>query len=415
MKNQFPNIPTILPQNGSIPPGYRLMVHKWSYPEDRIGETVTIGGREVKKLLTLDVNIPEAGFGAKVNAHVTGSPEARSVFVKNYPCPHACPGCFNNATLENPIMTLSEVMRVIDDAKGLGLESIKFLGPGELLANPDLWKILDFLLERDIVIGIFTKAAIMGNDALAQHYHGVSSQQVVDRLVSYPNTTFLVGGRSFDPEFENRFIPQNTRQYQTRFNYHGARNLAIERLAKAGMNSDLLKQRLEIACAPVTHENIESVLELYQWATERNIPVVAPPTMISGKGHKLEESASELSFENDYIELAVQVYKWTIDRGVMTLDQFSSEGAHPYIGIAPCNQLTHGLYVHYDGQVWRCPGNDTPDFVVHNDVRTSSLVDIWTSSKNYKINKFNNRCVKDGFSVPHRFYREVMRRVCEQF
>lgn len=411
MRHVFPNVRPILPPKGQIPHGYRLMVYKWSFPEERIGETVEIDGQRVKKMLTFDLNIPEAGFAEKVNAFPQGSKEAKLAFVKNYPCPHACPGCFNNAELTNPIMTLPEVMHVVNQAKDLGLESMKFLGPGELLANSQLFHILDELAKRNIIAGIFTKAAIMGNDQLSQHYHGISSEELTRRLAAYPNTTFLVGARSFDPAMENRFIPQNLHEIRERFNYHEARNLAMERLCGLGMNGDLMHQRLEIACAPVTSENLEGALEMYQWGTERNIPVVLPPTMVSGKGHKLEKAAAEVKFENDYISLAVEVYTWAIERGVMTLDQLYHEGAASYIGIAPCNQLTHGLYLHYDGQVWRCPGNDTPDFIVHSNIRTAPLVDIWKNSKNYAVNQFNNGCVKDGISLPRRFYTEVPERV----
>jgi MoaA/NifB/PqqE/SkfB family radical SAM enzyme len=414
MQNKFPEIPAVLPPKGEIPQGYRLMVRKWSFPENRIGETVEIQGQVIKKMLTLDINIPEEDFAAKVNAYPQGSVKAKKVFVKNYPCPHACPGCFNNAELVNPILTIDEVMNIISQAQELGLESIKFLGPGELLANRKLFTILDELAKREIVAGIFTKAAIMGNDALARHYHGLGADELTRRLAAYPNTTFLVGARSFDPVFENRFIPQNLREFRgTRFDYHAARNQSLEQLCALGLNADLMDQRIEIACAPVTSENIEGAFEIYQWGTERNIPVVIPPTMVSGKGHRLVKSAADCKFENDYIDLAVRVYTWAIQRGVMTLEQLNHEGAASYIGIAPCNQLTHGLYIHYDGQVWRCPGNDTPDFVVHPNVRERPLKGIWMDSKNYPIQQFNNGCVKDGVSLPMRFYEEVPRRTAE--
>ena len=412
MKNQFPNVPVSLPSKDQLPSGFRLMVYKWSYPEVRLNETVLVNGQVVKKLLTLDLNIPESGFASKVNN--ASLMDAKSTFVRNYPCPHRCPGWFNNAELHNPILTLKELWKIVDEAQELGLESVKFLGPGELIANPELFKILDEFEKRGIVVGIFTKAAIMGNDVLSRHYHGIGSEELVCRLTAYKNTTFLVGGRSFDPAFENRFIPRNERQIGSEFDYHEARNLAIERLCRAGMNADLFKQRLAIICSLVTEENLGCAAEIFRWGVERNIPVYLPPTMVSGKGHKLVKSASDEKFEDDYISLAAGVYSWAIARGVMALQQFENEGPHPYIGVAPCNQLTHGLYIHYDGAVWRCPGNDTPDFVVHPNVRNVPLVEIWRGSKNYFINKFNNGCVKDGFSLPRRFYREVRERVLRQ-
>ncbi|MEK7150192.1 MAG: SPASM domain-containing protein [Patescibacteria group bacterium] len=410
MKNEFPNVPAVLPSKCQIPKGYRLMVHKWSYPENRIGEMVNVNGRQIKKMLTLDINIPRADFAAIVNAGSTAE-EVKGLFSKNYPCPHRCPGCFNNAELHNPIMRFDEVINVIDQAKELGLESVKFLGPGELLANPELFSILDAFVKRDIVIGIFTKGAIMGNDSLSKHYHSLDSEELTRRLVAYPNVTFLVGGRSFDPSFENKFIPQNKKEFAGEFDYHKARNNTIEQLCRAGMNADLTRQRMAIACSPITAQNISGAFEIYRWGVERNIPVYIPPTMVSGKGHNLVKSAHDAKFENDYIDMAVEVYLWTIERGVMSFEQLLHEGVHPYIGVTPCNQLTHGLYIHYDGAVWRCPGNDTPNFIVHPNVRDKSLLDIWVNSVNYPINLFNNRCVKDGVSLPHRFYTEVLERV----
>jgi len=409
MTNIFPNIPAILPSKSELPNGTSRMIWKWGFPENRLGETLMVKGVECKKLLTLDLNIPESVFAEKVNSAPLGQSEI--VFSANYPCPHKCRGCFNNATLHNPILTLKEVWKIVDEALQLGLESVKFLGPGELLANPQLFEILDGFQKLDIVVGIFTKGALLGNDMLSHHYHVVSSQELTERLVSYPNVTFLVGGRSFDPHFENIFIPRNEKEIKEGFDYHKARGLALERLCKAGMNAELEKPRSAIMCNPVTFQNIGCVGEIYKWGAERNIPVYLPPTMVSGKGHCLVKKALDKKFEDDYIKLAVEVYLWAIERGVMTLEQFSAEGPHPYIGVAPCNQLTHGMYIHYDGTVQRCPGNDTPDFIVHPNVRTAPLIEIWKNSKNYAENKFNNGCVKDGVALPKRFYSEVKARV----
>lgn len=413
MKNIFPNILATLPAKHLLPAeGTPRMIWKWSYEANRLGETVMIDGKQVKKMLTIDINIPREGFAKKVNSAPLS--EADKTFRENYPCMHKCPLCFNEAMVRNPIMTLEEVWEVLDQAKSqLGTESSKFLGPGELTANPQIFEILDGLAKRDLVLGIFTKGAMFGNDDLAQHYHGMSSEEFTRRLVSYPNTTFLVGGRTFDPRLENLFIPQNEDEFPIKFDYHAARGLGLERLAEAGMNADLLKPRLAIIASPVTFQNVACVGEIYKWGAERNIPVYMPPTMDSGKGHCGEKKAQDPKFIQDYEDLAVETYTWAIERGTMTLPQFLDEGPHPYIGVAPCNQLTHGLYVHYDGEVWRCPGNDTPDFVVHPNVRNTPLVEIWKGSKNYHLNQFNNGCVKDGFSLPKSFYGNVRRRVKE--
>ena len=219
---------------GKIPSGYRLMAHKWSYPEERLGETVELDGERIKKMLTLDLNIPNGAFAETVNMARLG--EATQAFKRNYPCVHQCPGCFNNAELHNPIMTLDEVTSVVEQAQALGLESVKFLGPGELLMNPELFRILNFFEERNIVIGIFTKAALLGNDKLAMQYQRMSSEELVRKLTSYKHTNFYVGSHSFDPRFENMAIPQNKREFSASSVLN--RNLAIERLCRTGLNTN---------------------------------------------------------------------------------------------------------------------------------------------------------------------------------
>lgn len=281
-----------------------LSIWKWQFPEDRLGEFVIIGGKRVKKLLTLDINIPDVNFAGLVNDSPLGE-LAEKVFRKNYPCIHACPGCFNEATVKNQIMSYDEVMDVVDQAISLGLESIKFLGPGELLINPDLFKILDAFEERNIVVGIFTKGALMGSDVLSQMYHGMDSQTFVERLTSYDNVTFLIGARSFNPVIENKYVPTKNHAMRGLFDYHASRNLAIERLCDAGMNSDLDKQRLAVILSPVGHETIDGVFEMFKWSVERNIVPFVTVSMVSGKGHTMVKHQQELQFMQEYQNLAV--------------------------------------------------------------------------------------------------------------
>jgi organic radical activating enzyme len=411
-QQHFPSVNKVLPME--IPQNFELMIRKWSYPENRIGEFVVINGEKVKKMLTLDINIPEEGFASSINKLLKEEVSITTInrkFRGTYPCIHKCPGCFNEATVENPILTTVEVLNIIKQAKELGLESIKFLGPGELLMHKNIFYLLDELQKLDIVVGIFTKGAIMGNDELSQYFHGINSLEFTSRVYSYDNVNFYVGARSFNEEDENHFIPQNKKVFPSKFNYHESRNLCIERLCKLGANKDLFNQRIAIVCSPITTENISYAYDAYLWSVERNIPIYLPPTMVSGKGHKLEASASEKKFEDDYIDMAVKVYQYALKRGIYTKEKLLREGVHPYIGIAPCNQLTHGMYIHYDGQVWRCPGNDTLDFRIFSDVRKDSLIRIWKNSSNYTVNEFNNGCVKDGFSLPYRFYSEVLNKL----
>src|SRR3989338_7613685 len=197
--NMFPNVSAILPPKGQIPAGYRSKARSWSFDRGRHTEQVLIGGQHIKKILTLDINIPGDDFAAMVNKFPPGSKEANIAFGAGYPCSSECPLCFNEAALKNYVLYLSEVFRILDQARELGLESIKFLGPGELLEKRELWEVLDYTRNHNIVIGIFTKAGVLGNDWLAQKYHGVGSEELLKRLLEYKNVNYYLEGRSFDP------------------------------------------------------------------------------------------------------------------------------------------------------------------------------------------------------------------------
>jgi len=313
--NIFPNVERV----GFLP--RHLGAWKWDFSADEIGDTVimyTDGKRvDVKCLKTLDINIPESDFANTVNDAPIG--KIQSVFRANYPCPHSCPGCFNQATVKNPIMTLDEVMNVVDQAIELGLESVKFLGPGELIANPRLFEILDMFRGRRLVMGIFTKGAILGSDVLAQKYHGCTANKLVRRLTNYDNVTFLIGGCSFDPAIENKYIPTRDPAMRDSFDYHASRNRAIEMLCEAEMNSDPNKQRLAIVSSPVTSNTIDGSLELFIWATERNIPNYVTTSMVSGMGHNLTKKQHELDFEAKYEDLTVNIYKYLMKRELWIL------------------------------------------------------------------------------------------------
>jgi len=399
VNNIFPNVP-----KAHSTPQY-LGAWKWNFPADRIGETVIIDGKPIKKMLTLDINIPESNFADTVNDAPIG--KIQRVFSDNYPCPHACPGCFNQVTIQNSIMVLDEIMNVIDQAIELGLESVKFLGPGELIANPRLFEILDMFKGRNLVMGIFTKGAILGSDFLAQKYHSCNADELVERMTSYCNVTFLIGGCSFDPAIENKYIPTRDPELRNKFDYHASRNRAIEMLCAAGMNSDPHKQRIAIVSSPVTSNTIDGSLGLFIWATERNIPNYVTPSMVSGKGHSLVKKQSQLNFEARYLELVINIYMYLFSKRIMDMER-RREGVSPYAGAGPCNQVTNGFYISHDGEAWRCPGNDTEDFIVHHNVREAPLLEIWINSANYQINKFNNGCVKDGISIPTGFYDTVL-------
>ncbi|MCC7569738.1 radical SAM protein [Candidatus Micrarchaeota archaeon] len=400
-----PNVDVMF-RRGEYPDKYCLGVDGWAFSEEKLSEVLVDGTR---KLLTLDLSISPYGFVELVNK---GDKKERSVLVeKNYDkiCPNNCPGCFEReAEVRNPLLSFAEIKDIVDQAVELGLESVKFLGPGELITNPDFWEILDYFKEKNVKMLIFTKGEILGDDKLALKYQKMSSEKLTMKLCSYSNVRILIDCRSFDEEKSNKLTRSEAD------NSFKARNRAIELLVRNKMNADPFCQRMSLQTNPVTQNTMSEILDIFKWGTERNIPVCVTATMVSGRGHKLEKQARNLAFEEKLIHLYTDIYLHIIDLGIVKLDRLTVEGISPYAGTAPCNQLSCGMFIRKDGVVLRCPGNDSPEFEIVDDVREKPLKEIWKNSVNYNLGPvFNNHCVKDGFSLPVRLYEEVMRRVID--
>src|SRR3989338_10994711 len=132
---------------------------------------------------------------------------------KSYPCGLKCPGCFSEEKIygdKDNLMKWQEVMEVIDDARKIGLQRIKFLCPGELFQNPDLFDILDAAKKRNLPISIFTKGAELGDNELAEKVYGnigiKTAKDLVDRIAEYSNVRILLGFNSFYPSRQNRMV-----------------------------------------------------------------------------------------------------------------------------------------------------------------------------------------------------------------
>jgi hypothetical protein len=274
-KMATPNIPETFP--GSFPKGYRPWIDGWSFSVDKMKETTEDG---TYKLLTLDISISDDAYVKVVNEGPIETISERAE--KEYKCDIGCKHCFECKTdTNNPLMTFDEVKNVVEKAKELGLETVKFLGPGELLHNPKLFEILDFFEQENINIGIFTKGIILGDDELAQKNFGISAKELCQKLTDYSRVRLLVGFISADIGIEHARLQTSIE------NFSEKRNTGIENLAEVGMNSDINKQRLALICAPVLRDNIDEAIEIFKWGTRRNIPVVLAPTMVSGKGQDM--------------------------------------------------------------------------------------------------------------------------------
>ncbi|MFC1801031.1 SPASM domain-containing protein [Nanoarchaeota archaeon] len=369
-------------------------------------------------------------------------------------CVHDCTACFNKQSIVyspkkrgldkslildeegnsqvNKIMTLEETLEIVDQAmdtarqEGHEFESVKFLGPGELLMNPQLFEIIEAYAERGINLGIFTKSALLGSDEHAQKYQGMSAKELVDKLATYDNVSVLFSFQSFDDELQESLVTCKGKGIQ---GYGPIREKALENIFGSEFYQNGKTDRVCAINAPIVSENIGESFEIYKFFVERGTPVVMVPSMLSGKGSDQVEKQKQIGdWQDQLVELYARIYAFNVEKGIQTPEQIEREGIASYVGADPCNQVSTGLYIRANGIVQMCPGRFDESTVFAN-VKDKSLKEIWDNSPNKQRgidnpqNLINNRCpakdengcsvTKDVAGFQMGFYERVMDRYKE--
>ena len=323
-------------------------------------------------------------------------------------------------------------MGVVDDARTIGLQGTKFLGPGELFQNPDLFDILDAFEERGLPISIFTKGAELGNDELAIRNYGhlgvKSAKELVEKVSQYDCVRILLGFNSLFSDRQDKMVGSSTmtRDYQVNngtftnrgvSNYTEKRNLALVNLVEAGFNDPSKGQRLSLIAAPVGLEQIDEIPTMYLWAAKRNIPLVIAPTMESGpKSIGLSAQNKRIDPNHEMlVQLMTEVYDTAIQNGVMSLEQMRREEVSAYMGTSPCNQVANGLFLRLNGRIQMCPGR-SDSTAIYGNTHETPLAEIWENSPNYRLGaRTNNWCTAKTEGMPKNVQREVLKILEEKY
>jgi MoaA/NifB/PqqE/SkfB family radical SAM enzyme len=413
-------VPPVFP--GRFPASFRLVPADWYLRPDVVHRpAIRYRGDWIRPIGTLDVEMISDELLSQAKSGVVS-------LSKRYPCGLKCPGCFsedNTYADGSRLLSWREVYQVIDQAREIGLRSVKFLGPGELVQNPDLFEILDAAEERHLPISVFTKGVELGDDELAAYVHGRngirSSTELVDRLASYKCLRILLGFNSFDPIRQDKMVGSSgvTGHYQVSNGiflkrgverYTEKRNRALVNLVRYGFSSEINCQRLSLIAAPVGLDQIDEIPEMYVWAARRNIPLVIAPTMESGpksvglmKYNKKSDPAHE-----KLRALFVRLYSRALEEGVLDAATVKREGISAYMGTAPCNQIANGLYLRLNGSVQICPGA-FDEASIFGNIHEKSFVDIWRGSANYQLGALeNNWCKAKKNGMPPSLQEDVL-------
>jgi len=331
-------------------------------------------------------------------------------------CSLNCPACFRKSNIVDDIaeddLTYDELIKIIDEAKILGLQMIKICGAGEPTQNSRFLPFIEEMTKKDIGVAVFTKGQVLGNDEQAKRFnqqYGINSAKELCQRLAKLKVSFMLSFQSFDLEKQDEFVGDVK-------GHALIRNQALLNLVEAGFN-DSIPTRLSLEPGPITRKNYQEVFDIYTYARRRNIYLITNLLMTSGK--QIDNNfLAEYDFSKEAkIDLFTDIYSWNIENGLQTLNQVKKEGISCMPGIHPCNQVACGLYVTAKGNVVGCPGfGELED--IEGNIRKESIKEIWEKSKNKKLyaGKFNCFCPpKDGLTIPRELYSEVLKRLEKKY
>ncbi|MFA6255343.1 MAG: radical SAM protein [Patescibacteria group bacterium] len=331
-------------------------------------------------------------------------------------CSLSCPACFRKSNLVDDIpegdLTYDELIKIIDEAKVLGLKMIKICGAGEPTQNSRFLPFIEAMTKKDIGVAVFTKGQVLGSDEQAKKFnqqYGINSAKELCQRLAKLKVSFMLSFQSFEVEKQDELVGG--------IKGHALiRNQALVNLVEAGFNNSE-PTRLCLELGPITKKNYEEVFAIYTYARRRNIYLITNLLMTSGK-----QIDSDFLAEYDFspeakIDLFTKIYSWNIENGLQTLDQIKEEGISCMPGIHPCNQVACGLYITAKGNAVGCPGfGELED--IEGNIRKEDIKTIWEKSRNKKlyVGKFNCLCPpKDGITIPYGLYAEVLKRLEKRY
>jgi len=380
-----------------------------------------------KKLLSLEFNWLPKNVVEEYNSRKTEYERKKTLVEKVYGnCKLNCKGCYvkqDNLFKSNNLISPEDVLKIIEEAVNeLGTKTVKYLGPSEFFRDKDVFDYLDKLQKIGVVINIFVKDPMFGDDEEVKKLFGDkninTSEELIEKLSSYENLRMLFNFRSFDEDTTNDLVRggyNGKSDYQK--NYKSVQNRALKLLYNYFCEKEIKKgkaSRLIIVNTPITSETIGEALEIFKYFLDRGVPVISTTSMQSGCGGKIYNNLNS-DFLKKFEQYYIETIKYSLSRGVISKEYIKKYGPSPYAGMNHCFQLCNGLLIRETGQLMRCPGadhNEWQDSIKPEELLEKGVVWAWSKTINYnEESRINVGCL----AKPKIFTKELNKSIQSQF
>lgn len=278
-------------------------------------------------------------------------------------CLNNCYYCGYKGTQEGEGLSKEEILSVIDQFKGIGGKSIKVLGEGEPLARKDILEIFGHMNSKGLIPVLFTCGDFLGDDELAKRIHGISGEEIIQKLKEVNATVVL----KYEKENEDTIVGVK--------GFSEKRNRALKKLIEAGFNK-FSPSHLGFGIV-VLKENYEEIPKVYENALKHNIYPLLCPLMPIGKAKGTAWRNKIGITKKQMIKLAKQLYTIAKENGILL------RCAADFPGGLPCDVARAGFYIADTGKIYLC---EDEDYV--GNARKMPLSNAWEKICKWKDRKY---------------------------
>lgn len=101
-------------------------------------------------------------------------------------CNADCTICYTDRKIKSNELSFPEIRSIMDQTFDLGSRILYIPGEGEPTLDSSFWKILEYAKAKTIKVIMFTNGILLSNDSEAKNAWGISSEEIVRKLTSYP-------------------------------------------------------------------------------------------------------------------------------------------------------------------------------------------------------------------------------------
>jgi MoaA/NifB/PqqE/SkfB family radical SAM enzyme len=298
-------------------------------------------------------------------------------------CTLNCPHCF---TMDGEIdsrgrdsMPYNLLKERILEAKELGLVAVRILGRGEptewvatnrsIETGGDFLDFIEFLSQHQIVPVVFTRGQVIGNDADALRFYKstrrISSGLDLLNLLHRTRCSVFLGFSSIFSDINNEMVGRGQQA-----DYDTWCRTAFKRCIQMGFNTPN-PTRLAVE-SPITTLNIVEMPVRYVLFQLLNISPCSNVYMATGRMRAL--GLERISDPDQHAFVAVYAAITHFARRLGITGRIG-----PYPGTKECHDVSNGLYLTLNGDVYPCPGYESIQTIL-GSARDHTIKSIWQNN-----------------------------------